>query len=150
MTPSQAPLLPASMTILAPASLPVVPAVQSVPSAPVAVAGVLLGDGLAPLPPKLIKRIQQLEFVEMADLLPEAWLLEESTMEAQLRRQKGPVTDILVWVQCFAMFASTLGRAWRRAICQVCLSEQHATDACPKRGFTFWAITVLFHGTPGG
>ena len=24
-------------------------------------------------------------------------------MEAQLRRQKGPVTDILVWVQCFAI-----------------------------------------------
>ena len=72
VNPSQAPLLPASMATLAPASLPAVPAVQSVPSAPVAVAGVLLGDGLAPLPPKLIKRIQQLEFVEMADLLPEA------------------------------------------------------------------------------
>ena len=133
-------------------------------------------------------------------------------MEAQLRRQKGPVTDLLVWVQCFATFASTLamaypdtiaelmaylstivrchrdyegpswvlydrafrrraeatkdmnwsvvntslfnlcfgGRARRRAICQVCLSEQHATDACPKRVFAFWAITVLFHGTPGG
>ena len=32
-----------------------------------------MGDGLAPL---LVKRIVQLEFVEMADLLPEAWLLE--------------------------------------------------------------------------
>ena len=112
MTPSQAPLLPASVATLAPASLPAVPAVQSVLSAPVAVTGVLSGDGLAPLPPKLIKRIQQLEFVEMADLLPEAWLLEESTMEAQLRRQKGPVTDILVWVQCFATFASTLAMAY--------------------------------------
>ena len=70
MTPSQAPLLPAT---LAPVSLPAVPAVQSMP---VAVAGVLFGDGLAP------KLIQQLEFVEMADLLPEAWLVEESTMEA--------------------------------------------------------------------
>ena len=46
--------------------------------------------------------------MEMADLLPEAWLLEESTMEAQLSHQKGPVTDILVWVQFFAMFISTL------------------------------------------
>ena len=205
VTPSQAPLLPASMAISAPASLPAVPAVQSVPSAPVAVAGVLLGDGLAPLPPKLIKRIQQLEFVEMADLLAEAWFLEESTMEAQLRRQKGPVTDILVWVQCFTTFASTLamaypdkiaelmaylstivrchrdyegpswvlydrafrcraeatkdmnwsvvntslfnlcfgGRARRR---QVCLSEQHATDACPKRVFAFGQS--LFYSTP--
>ena len=29
-------------------------------------------------------------------------------MEAQLRRQKGPVTDILVWVQCFVTLVSTL------------------------------------------
>ena len=32
-------------------------------------------------------------------------------IEAQLRRQKGPVTDILVWVQCFATFISTLAAA---------------------------------------
>ena len=44
----------------------------------------------------------------MTDLLPEAWLLEETAMEAQLRRQRGPVTDILQWVQCFATFVSTL------------------------------------------
>ena len=65
-----------------------------------------MGDGLAPLPQKLIKRILHLEFVEMADLLPEAWLLEETTMEAQLHRQKGPVTDIAVWVQCYATLVS--------------------------------------------
>ena len=125
----------------------------------------------------------------MANLLPEAWLLEETAMEAQLRRQKGPVTDILLWVQCFAMFAGALattfpdkvpelmaymttivrchrdykGPAWvlydrafrRRAeatkdmnwsvmntslfnicfgmICQVCLSESHTTERCPRR-----------------
>ena len=47
--------------------------VQSSASVPTALAGLLMGDGLAPL---LVKRIVQLEFVEMADLLPEAWLLE--------------------------------------------------------------------------
>jgi hypothetical protein len=47
--------------------------------------------------------------MEMADLLPEAWLLEESKMEAH---QKGSVTDILVWVQCFATFFSTLATAY--------------------------------------
>ena len=51
-----------------------------------AVVGHLLGEGIAPLPPKLVKKITSLEFVEMADLLPEAWLLEETAMEAQLRR----------------------------------------------------------------
>lgn len=47
-----------------------------------------MGDGLAMLPQKLIKRILQLEFLKMVDLLPEAWLLEETTIEAQLRRQR--------------------------------------------------------------
>ena len=69
-------------------------------SAATAVACHLLGEGLAPLPAKLLKRILSLEFVKMANLLPEAWLLEETAMEAQLCRQKGPVTDILLWVQC--------------------------------------------------
>ena len=161
-------------------------------SAATAVACHLLGEGLAPLPAKLWKRILSLEFVEMADLLPEAWLLEETVMEAQLRR---PVTDILLWVQCFATFAVALGtafpdkvpelmaymttivrchrdyegpawvlydrafrrraeatkdmnwsvmntslfnmcfggRARRHMICQVCLSESHTTERCPRR-----------------
>ena len=29
--------------------------------------------------------------------------IQDGAPEAQLRRQKGPVTDILVWVQCFAI-----------------------------------------------
>lgn len=71
-----------------------------------------MANRMAPLPPKLVKRIQQLEFVEIIHMLPEAWLLEESTMEAQLYRQKGPVTDILLWVQSFARFASTVAQAY--------------------------------------
>jgi hypothetical protein len=67
-----------------------------------------MGDGLAPLPQKLVKRIVELGFVEMADLLPEAWLLKESSMEAQLRHQRGPITDITIWVQCFATFMGAL------------------------------------------
>ena len=51
--------------------------------------GHLLGEGLPPLPTKLVKKIVALEFVEMADLLPEAWLLDETAMEAQLMRQRG-------------------------------------------------------------
>ena len=67
---------------------------------------------MAPLPAKLLRKIIALEFVEMADLLPEAWLLDETAMEAQLRRQRGPVTDILQWIQCFATFVSTLSTAY--------------------------------------
>lgn len=61
-----------------------------------------MGDGLAPFPQKLIKHILQLQFVKIADLLPKTWLLDENAMEVQLRWQKGPVTNIAVWVQCYA------------------------------------------------
>ena len=90
------------------------PMVQGTLPAPTAGAGagVLLGNGLAPLPPKPIKRTHQLEFVEMTNLLSKAWLLEEFKMEAQLRPQEGPVTDILLWVQCFATIACTLASAY--------------------------------------
>ena len=75
--------------------------------------GPLLGKGLAHLPAKFVKKIIALEFVEMADLLPEAWLVDETAMEAQLRSQRGPVTDILQWIQCFATFVSTVSTPTR-------------------------------------
>ena len=71
-------------------------------------AGLFMGDSLAPLPAKIVKKIIVLEYVEMADLLLKAWLLEESVMEAQLQRQKGLITDILTWVQCYSVLVSTL------------------------------------------
>lgn len=64
----------------------------SVPTAP---AGVLMGDGLAPLPQKLIKCILQLEFII-------------SYHGGSASPSKGPVTDIAVWVQCYATLVSTL------------------------------------------
>ena len=44
----------------------------------------------------------------MADLLPEAWLLEELAVEAQFLWQKWLVTDILVWIQCYSVLESML------------------------------------------
>ena len=41
------------------------------------------------------------------------------------------------------------GRARRRAICQVCLSEQHATDACPNRVFAFGQSLFYSTSHPG-
>ena len=37
-------------------------------------AGLYLGHGVMPLPQRLLAKILNLEFVEMQDLLPEAWL----------------------------------------------------------------------------
>ena len=71
-----------------------VPAATALADATAATVSTLVasvGQGrLSPLPAKLVKKIVALEFAEMADLLPEAWLLDETAMEAKLRRQWGP------------------------------------------------------------
>jgi len=45
------------------------------------------GDGLIPLPPCLLKKIQAMEFVDMAELMPETWLT--------WRQQKRPTTAVV-------------------------------------------------------
>ena len=68
---------------------------------------------MTPLPGKLVEKIQSLRYVEMADLLPEAWLLEEvEPATSHFKRQRGPIVDILQWVQCFASLASILATAY--------------------------------------
>ena len=65
------------------------------------------------LPPKLVKKILDLEFVDMAELVPDAWQPPEDENPKcchQPRRapKRGPVTDILLWVECFSMMAGIL------------------------------------------
>ena len=73
-----------------------------------------MGEGLIPLPQRLVQRIVNLEFVEMAELLPEAWLYDEVTEPASrccsnaLKRRKTIITDILRWAQCFGALVSVL------------------------------------------
>jgi hypothetical protein len=65
------------------------------------------------VPQKLIKKILDLEFVDMSELLPDTWRLqdeEESKCCHQPRRapRRGPITDILRWVECYASFVAIL------------------------------------------
>ena len=164
--------------------------------------GLSMGESLSPLPTKVVEKIVQLKYVEMSELLPETWQVQTDVTLIQsalglapgLRRRKGPVTDILQWVQCFATLASVLasayppkvpelmaylativkcrqefegpawvlydrayrrqaevsrdlnwsrvnpslfnlcftGRARRRLLCHVCLSEGHGAKQCPE------------------
>ena len=58
-----------------------------------------MGEGLTPLPSKLVKKIKALKYVEMSE--PESWLLQEKEQATSsgafslFRRKKGPITDIL-------------------------------------------------------
>ena len=65
------------------------------------------------LPPKLTKKILDLEFVDMTELIPETWRLqeeEETKCCHQPRRtpRRGPVTDIMLWVECYASLVAVL------------------------------------------
>ncbi len=56
------------------------------------------------LPLKLRKKILDLEYVEMGELMAESWRTQEDDQNGcchQRRTRKGPVTDILLWVDCF-------------------------------------------------
>ena len=70
-------------------------------------------DPTAALPPKLVTRILNLEFVEMSELIPDTWHEDAHASpdrgEAQRRRpRRPPVTDIMTWLQCFARMAAVL------------------------------------------
>ena len=76
-------------------------------------------DPKAALPPKLVKRILALEYVEMAELLPDAWPEENTETGPQHRRTRHPpVTDILTWLECFASMAAVLSTRYPEKVAE--------------------------------
>ena len=47
-------------------------------------AGGYMGEGLLPIPEKLVKKILNLDFVELREMLPEAWLREEEEVSSKM------------------------------------------------------------------
>ena len=87
-------------------------------------AGMFLGDGLVPLPQCLVTRILNKDFIEMHELLPEAWVAETTEgsekgvnsvlQQLMIRCRRTLVTDILIWTQCYtARWVSCLPNSLR-------------------------------------
>ena len=77
--------------------------------------GTYLGEGLLPVPDKLVQKIVRLEYIEMRELMPETWLKEEDEGKQTLswpKRRTTPVTDILQWLQCYAAMVGVLSKAY--------------------------------------
>ena len=107
---------PLLLTVPAPA-LPYPAATQPQPATAAQVmvsARLYVGHGLMPLPQKLLTKITALEFIEIHELLPEAWLLtgemEHSgcCSSAGAKKRRPPVTNIFTWLQRFASLVSSL------------------------------------------
>ena len=79
-------------------------------------AGAYLGEGLLPVPEKLVQKIISLEFVEMWELMLETWLWEEEESSKHMitwpKRRSALVMDILQWLQCYAALVGVLLRAY--------------------------------------
>lgn len=81
---------------------------------------VYIGEGLPPVPQKLVDRIQKGEFIEMCELLPEFWIAPREGEEAsglKLAKSKGRkhTQDICVWLQCFAVYVAVVSR-WPKQV----------------------------------
>ena len=57
-----------------------------------------------------MEKIQNLDFIEMYELLPEVWVSDTQDVAPSCRKvaRKAPVTDILVWTECFALMAAVV------------------------------------------
>ena len=69
------------------------------------------------LPPRLVKKILNLEYVDIAELLPEYWELDESEShccggQPSRSSRRGPITNILVWLDGYSSLVSVLCSAY--------------------------------------
>ena len=70
-----------------------------------------VGDGLPPVPARMVTKIGKWEFVEMYELLPEFWTQkgeEASPKNSSRAKAKKRTQDISVWLQCFALYVSVM------------------------------------------
>ncbi len=74
--------------------------------------GGYVGDGMPPVPAKLVNKIRRWEFIEMGELLPEFWVgpkeAEGDVGKEKRGRQSRKVTDVLTWLQCFGTYVAVL------------------------------------------
>ena len=105
--------------------------------APSLPAGGYMGEGLLPIPDKLVKKITNLEFVELREMLPEVWLREEKEAATRNvlvlpRRKTAQITDILVWVQLFTGYVSVLSTKYPQAVVPELMAYTATIVKCSK------------------
>ena len=115
MQPGDSGATPSTPTILLPGSsqgpppkAPLLPGTSQGP--PPKAPGTHIGEGLPPVPAKLVARIVRHEFVEMHELLPEFWHdQKDGGKTTDKAKSKKRALDLTVWLQCFAVYVGVLG-----------------------------------------
>ena len=81
--------------------------------------GVCIGEALPPVPEKLVNRIYRWQFIDMAELLPEAFVSARAPSQmgpSAVVYQKWPATNVLIWVQCFGVYVGILAKQFPDAV----------------------------------
>ena len=95
----------------------------------------------ARLPRKLVSKIQNLEFIEMSELLPEAWIsdaADDSVGQKSQSRRRSPISEISVWVECFAMMAAVLAEKFPSKAPQLFIYMRRIVHAARNYRRTSW------------
>ena len=65
------------------------------------------------LPAKLTTKIDSLQFIEMAELLPEAWALEGHAAPTDGFGKlvcRAAISNLMIWCECFILMAAVLAK----------------------------------------
>ena len=95
------------------------------------------------LPQKLVARIQNLEFVKVGELLPEAWIPEPQDTSSISRwpAQCAPVCNILVRTKCNSLMAAVLAEKHPRKAPHLLAYLKHIVHAARNfHGTTWWPM----------
>lgn len=96
--------------------------------------------GLGSVPPKLVKRIQGKEYIDIGELLPETWQLEsENTCCHSKRPRRSLVTDISLWTECYATMAAILAATFPEKAPQFFMYLRTITKASRNFEGAAWA-----------
>ena len=84
--------------------------------------------------PKIVARIENLEFVEMNELLQDAWA-------PSVHRRRAPVSDILVWAECFSGIAAILSKKYPAKAAELFAYSNYSTPPGITRAMCGWLMT---------
>ena len=68
------------------------------------VGSICLGEGVPPVPARLVEKIRRGDFVEIYELLSDLWLRAEDKETGTHSGRHRQVMDVKVWAQCFVSY----------------------------------------------
>ena len=102
-------------------------------------ANVLVGTSYPPVPNKLIKKIRDGEFIEMADLLPERLGAGGDNEPTKSTKKRKIVTNILEWVRCFGLYISIIAHSTPERVPDLLSYQAFIIDAYTEYQGDYWS-----------